>query len=220
LGNVALQETAEIRAHQKSLLDEQPMRIRDFLKAVNSTPIGEVLNERKLFRQRVKARGQFCAGKRVKMLAYGAWLADLRHACVEGRPAGAVSQQNVLSLLKFQEYRCALTGRPLSTETVALDHIVPMSRGGQHNIDNAQALHKEVNKAKGTMSNEDFIQMCREVVKWANRHAAKDCQVNHVSDAPESGPGAALGADRRSDRDPGQAGTLAHPVANGAQGAA
>lgn len=80
-----------------------------------------------------------------------------------------VSTTNVLHLLERQEYRCALTGRDLTPQTAALDHIVAIRCGGEHVIENTQVLHKDVNRAKGSVTNVQFIQMCREVVKWARK---------------------------------------------------
>lgn len=80
------------------------------------------------------------------------------------RPGGSINPSNVLRLLEWQEYRCALTGRPLTPETASLDHIVPVRDGGEHTIENVQILHKDVNRAKSTMTHQQFIQLCREVV--------------------------------------------------------
>ena len=74
---------------------------------------------------------------------------------------------NVLRLLEWQGYRCALTGRRLKPNSASLDHIVPVRCGGKHVIENAQVLHKDVNRAKSTMDNVEFIQLCREVAKYA-----------------------------------------------------
>jgi len=81
-------------------------------------------------------------------------------------PRGPVSTKNVLRLLEYQGHRCALTGRRLTPQTAALDHIVPMRRGGEHAIENTQVLHKDVNRAKGSLTSEEFLAMCREVVRW------------------------------------------------------
>ena len=80
------------------------------------------------------------------------------------RPRGRVTTGNVLQLLESQQYRCALTGRRLTPDTASLDHVVPVRNGGEHAIENTQVLHKDVNRAKTTLSNEEFIQLCREVV--------------------------------------------------------
>jgi hypothetical protein len=84
------------------------------------------------------------------------------------RPSGRVTAANVLRLLEYQEYRCALTGRALTPETASLDHIMPVRCGGEHVIENAQVLHKDVNRAKSTMTTEEFIELCRAVVAHAD----------------------------------------------------
>jgi hypothetical protein len=77
-----------------------------------------------------------------------------------------ISAPGVLELLKRQQYLCALSGRPLTPESAALDHIVPVRVGGQHIIENAQVLDKDVNRAKNALTNAEFLAMCREVVGW------------------------------------------------------
>lgn len=72
-------------------------------------------------------------------------------------------------LVKKQEYRCALTGRGLKPETASCDHRIPISNGGTHDIANIQILHRDVNRAKGTMSHDDFVAMCCEVAEWTQR---------------------------------------------------
>ena len=79
------------------------------------------------------------------------------------KPTGSVSIETVLQLLEYQQYRCALTGRMLTPQTAALDHIVPIRLGGEHVIENTQVLHKDVNRAKGSLTSNEFIDMCREV---------------------------------------------------------
>lgn len=74
------------------------------------------------------------------------------------------TQADLYALLKEQEFRCALTGRKLTPEASSLDHKTPMARGGTNDRDNLQWLSEGVNAAKGNMSNEEFIAMCREVI--------------------------------------------------------
>lgn len=69
-------------------------------------------------------------------------------------------------LLERQSYRCALTGIELTPETASLDHCTPISRGGSHDIDNIQIITQRVNAAKGTMTTEEFIDVCRQVVAY------------------------------------------------------
>lgn len=84
-----------------------------------------------------------------------------------------VSTGGVLDLLERQRYRCALSGRALTPQTAALDHIVPIRCGGEHVIENTQVLHKDVNRAKGSMTNDEFLAVCRQVVRWS-AHSARN----------------------------------------------
>lgn len=69
-------------------------------------------------------------------------------------------------LIIQQEYRCALSGAKLEPSGAEIDHVKPVSKGGGHGINNLQWLARDVNRAKGTMSNEAFVEMCKKVVKW------------------------------------------------------
>ena len=80
---------------------------------------------------------------------------------------GELNRNDVIRLIERQKFRCALSGWPLTPQTAALDHIVAVTRGGQHQIDNVQVLHKDVNRAKGTMTNEEFIALCGAVWQLA-----------------------------------------------------
>ena len=91
-----------------------------------------------------------------------------------GRPTGPVSTDNVLRLLEHQNYRCALTGRALTPETAAIDHMRPIRLGGTHTIENTQVLHKYVNRAKGSMTSEEFVGLCREVTRWSETVEARE----------------------------------------------
>lgn len=74
-----------------------------------------------------------------------------------------VGRKELVCLVESQCYRCALTGWDLKPETASLDHILPVSRGGDHSIENLQILDYRVNKAKGTMTADEFVEMCRAV---------------------------------------------------------
>lgn len=80
-----------------------------------------------------------------------------------------ITAKRLHELLESQEYRCALSGRELTPQTAALDHIKPLSSGGGNAISNAQIVQYDVNRAKGDMANDEFIAMCRDVAAWAAR---------------------------------------------------
>ena len=76
----------------------------------------------------------------------------------------------ILKKLEKANYKCALTGRTVEPSTAQLDHILPVARGGAvSDPANLQILHMDINRAKNTMTNAEFIAMCREVVAWADK---------------------------------------------------
>jgi hypothetical protein len=69
-----------------------------------------------------------------------------------------------MRMLELQQYRCALTGQPLTPETAVLDHIVPLSRGGEHTAQNIWVLHRDVNQAKGKLLLSELYSLCELLV--------------------------------------------------------
>lgn len=78
---------------------------------------------------------------------------------------GDMSKKSVIrAILQDQNYKCYLTGMTLTPETSALDHIIPVSKGG-HPIDarNGGFLHETINRMKGNMDLEEFRSWCSRV---------------------------------------------------------
>ena len=64
-------------------------------------------------------------------------------------------------------FPCALTGRPIDfnkPHTYEYDHILPTSRGGDNTLSNLQIVCPEVNRAKQNLTDEEFLDLCKEVV--------------------------------------------------------
>lgn len=68
-----------------------------------------------------------------------------------------------------------MTGRDLTPETAAVDHVLPVTKGGTSHISNLEVLHCDVNIAKGTLTRDEFIALCREVVSWVDSQQAGLC---------------------------------------------
>lgn len=78
-----------------------------------------------------------------------------------------VTAAKLLAMLEEQDYRCALSGRKLEPDTATLDHKVPRSVGGDHSMGNVWFLHRDVNRAKGTHTVEEFLHMCQQVRQYS-----------------------------------------------------
>ena len=70
------------------------------------------------------------------------------------------SFRSILALLEIQGHLCALSGIRLDIDNAELDHKIPVARGGTNDLSNLQWIHKEINRAKGTMTNDEFIEVC------------------------------------------------------------
>lgn len=81
------------------------------------------------------------------------------------RGPGKASARDLAALWKAQRGRCALTGRRLD-RTAQLDHKTAKARAGQDHIENLQWLCEEANLAKRALSDEQFIALCGDVMRW------------------------------------------------------
>lgn len=86
-----------------------------------------------------------------------------------------VTAKRLLEQLEKQEFRCYFTGDSLSPETASVEHLQPLSKGGQTEIGNVVWVRKEVNIAKGSLSESDFIRLCNAVADGpaANRRPTR-----------------------------------------------
>lgn len=63
---------------------------------------------------------------------------------------------------------CYLTGDQIDLdkpESYSMDHVVPISRGGESTLENLGLCTKEANLAKGALTHEEFLQLCQKVLR-------------------------------------------------------
>jgi len=75
-----------------------------------------------------------------------------------------VTGSQLAALYHRQRGRCALSGRRLTRENMQIDHVVPLAGGGWRGLENVRWVCKEANTAKWTLSDAEFIALCRDVV--------------------------------------------------------
>ena len=78
--------------------------------------------------------------------------------------------KRIRQLIEDQQYRCAMTGIELSPDDANLDHIVPISAGGEHVMGNVQVVHRVINQMKSTLPKDDFINWCRKIALHAEQN--------------------------------------------------
>lgn len=75
--------------------------------------------------------------------------------------------EELLGLLEDQKYKCALSGLPIEIGVNAsIDHIIPQSKNGTHELENLQWVHKNVNQIKWTMSVEELLTFCKLILEY------------------------------------------------------
>lgn len=75
---------------------------------------------------------------------------------------------------KFQPdgtIECAITGRRVHRQDVALDHIVPLGKGGKHVMSNVRFVWKHANRIKHDMTDDELLQVAQDIVKKLKRQA-------------------------------------------------
>lgn len=82
------------------------------------------------------------------------------------REKDKVTAKNLYQLLLRQDKRCAISGVELTTDNVSIDHIVPLSKGGGHVMQNVHLVHRVINRMKGTMGHEEMLDLCRKITQW------------------------------------------------------
>jgi hypothetical protein len=82
------------------------------------------------------------------------------------KPNEVATAAELMGLIEQQEFRCAISGAKLTPSNSVLDHIIPVANGGGNGIENLQWVRRNVNTMKATMSQEEFLKICRRIVAW------------------------------------------------------
>ena len=111
----------------------------------------------------------------------GDWVAYFKHL-LSKKEKTDLTPRKLINLLKKQEYRCALTGTPLTCErtrgvtsrtNASIDRI---SAGGVYNRRNIQLVCRAVNSFRGDMTVNEFINWSKKVTYHAIRKQKKTSQ--------------------------------------------
>lgn len=70
----------------------------------------------------------------------------------------------LLQRLTENGFKCEYSGLPLTVSNMQLDHIIPVCDGGSSKLSNVAIVHKDINRMKGSMGIERFIELCKRVV--------------------------------------------------------
>ena len=73
--------------------------------------------------------------------------------------------KDLRAILEEQEYKCSITGEELTPENTAFDHIIPLSKGGNSEKNNLQAVERKVNVSKSEMGMQEYVDLCANVIR-------------------------------------------------------
>ena len=102
----------------------------------------------------------------------GDWDAYFKHL-LSTKVNSDLTPRKLINILKKQNYRCALSGMPLtcsiirgvpSRTNVSIDRL---SAGGVYNRYNVQLVCRAINSFRGNMTVDEFINWCKKVAKYA-----------------------------------------------------
>lgn len=89
----------------------------------------------------------------------------LRHKRYTEETFYRLTPKDVWKVAKKQKLLCAISGLKLDSQTISIDHILPLSKGGSNATSNIRLLHIQVNRSKLNYSDESFINLCRVIAR-------------------------------------------------------
>jgi hypothetical protein len=113
-----------------------------------------------------------CAHNDVKNGYTRTWFWHVEYGAKKRGIEFRLTPEHLKELLGFQEYKCALTGLPISFADTAIGHRNGETTASLDRIDsskgyvegNVQWVHKHLNVMKSSLSQDQFVDYCRMVV--------------------------------------------------------
>jgi 5-methylcytosine-specific restriction endonuclease McrA len=105
------------------------------------------------------------------------WKASLIHRSKKyGVPCTTTLEELLEMMYAFYGTPCKYCGKQLTMNTMALDHIIPISKGGSSNIGNLQIICRTSNGMKGSLD-EAYFYMLLEWLQTVPEDMRKDISI-------------------------------------------
>lgn len=82
---------------------------------------------------------------------------------------------------RAQPLHCAYLGEPVTLDDAQVDHIVPLDRGGTHDLANLCLTSPKANRMKGAMTGCEFHMLLALISTWSDEGAALKSALNRSS---------------------------------------
>ena len=109
----------------------------------------DVLEKNKQYREENKEKESERHKKWHKNNPEKAFNRDARRRLKEESQGRGITKEQWLEMMKFFDWRCAYSGETLSNNRT-IDHIIPLSKGGKHEVWNCVPMIKKYNSSKHT----------------------------------------------------------------------
>ena len=76
-------------------------------------------------------------------------------------------------MMDYFDWKCAYSGQVLSKDTRSLDHIIPISKGGEHEIWNVVPMYRPYNSSK---QDKDLLEWYKEQDFYSEERLQKICE--------------------------------------------
>jgi len=90
------------------------------------------------------------------------------------------------ALLDRQKYTCPLTGRELRPENTTAAHIVPLRKGGKHEVGNIYLVVNDLLDIKKNLTDEELVTLCYDVLKTIGEHHGYSVEKTEIPSAHRS----------------------------------
>lgn len=101
-------------------------------------------------------------------LLIGKYGCKVRAKSANKREINRIDEYDVISVLKKYNFRCRYCGKLLEKKKWHLDHIIPISLGGENIFDNLASTCSTCNLMKHNLPEIDFLNKCLRIVNYNN----------------------------------------------------
>ncbi len=84
---------------------------------------------------------------------------------MEEKKPKRIKPSEIRELLHKQDFKCFLTGRELSPENVEAEHILPVSQGGEHKVENLCLIIDSLRELKRYRNPEEILSIAKDIIK-------------------------------------------------------